>query len=160
MADLRGFDASQHDELRSFEALPAGKYNVAMVASELKDTKNGNNKGLNCTFQILDGEYKGRQLFAWLNLQHSNADAVRIAQMELASICKAVGVLTPKDSAELHDKPIVVSVKQETRKDTGAVQNRISGYFSRLGTPAPAAKPAAQAAAPGWPAQAPYVRQA
>lgn len=131
MADLRGFNANEHEEMRIFEPLPNGRYLAAAVASELKPTKEGTGAYLEIDFQVIDGQYKGRHVFARLNLQNKSAEAVRIAQCELGTICKAVNVLTPKDSSELHDLPLVLSVGVEKRQDTGELGNRIKGYHQK-----------------------------
>jgi hypothetical protein len=83
---------------------------------------------LQLTFQILDGEYKGRFLWSRLNLHNANPTAVKIAQAELSAICRAVGVLTPGDSVELHNLPLVINVKCRKREDSGDITNEIKGY--------------------------------
>jgi len=159
MADLRGFNASEHEEMRDFEPLPNGRYLAAVVKSELKPTSNGAGAYLELDFQVLDGQYKGRHVFARLNLQNKSVEAVRIAQIELASICKAVNVLTPKDSSELHDLPLAISVAVEKRQDNGELANRIKGYYPKSELQKPAAG-AAQAAGQGKaaPGKAPWAR--
>ena len=57
-------------------------------------------------------EFKGRNLWARLNLDNPNEIAVKIARAELSALCRAVGVLEPKDSVELHNLPLVISVKR------------------------------------------------
>jgi len=63
-----------------------------------------------------------------LNLDNPNATAVKIARGELSAICRAVGVMQPKDSVELHDLPLVILVKCKKRPDTDELQNEIKGY--------------------------------
>jgi hypothetical protein len=58
----------------------------------------------------------------------ANETAVKIARAELSAICRAVGVMAPKDSIELHDLPLVIKVKVKRRKDTEELQNEIAGY--------------------------------
>jgi hypothetical protein len=83
------------------------------------------------TFQILEGEYKGRFLWARLNLDNPNQTAVQIAKAELSAVCRAVGVLTPQDSVELHNLPLVINVRCRKRPDTGDLTNEIKGYAKR-----------------------------
>src|SRR6516162_5998202 len=111
MADLRGFDASQVEPSPVFEPLPDGKYLAVITDSEKKPTKTGTGQYLQLTFQVVDGPYKGRNLWARLNLDNPNARAVEIARAELSAICRAVGVLAPTDSVELHSLPLVIHVK-------------------------------------------------
>ena len=153
MASLYGFDASQVPEQQEFTALPEGQYVVIATASEMKPTKNGLGEFLQFTFEVLDGPMKGRKVWARLNLKNPNATAVDIAQRELGSICRAVGVIKPNDSAELHNKPLLVTVKVEI-DDRRRESNSITKYESVNGA-APAAAPA-YAPNPGVaPAQAP-----
>lgn len=128
MADLNGFNANDVDPTTDFEAIPAGKYAAVITESELKPTKAGNGNYLQLTFQVIEGPYKGRFLWARLNLDNPNATAVQIARAELSAICRAVGVLAPRDSLELHNLPLVISVRCKKRLDTGDVTNEIKGY--------------------------------
>jgi hypothetical protein len=109
MANLNNFNANQVEPSSNLEAIPAGKYLAVITESELKPTKSGSGSYLQLTFQILEGEYKGRFLWSRLNLHNANPTAVKIAQAELSAICRAVGVLTPGDSVELHNLPLVYS---------------------------------------------------
>jgi hypothetical protein len=70
-------------------------------------------------------------LWARLNLDNPNATAVKIARAELSAICRAVGVMAPGDSVELHDLPLVISVKCKKRADTGEITNEIKGYAKK-----------------------------
>jgi len=127
---LSDFDARTEPE-SSFEPLPAGEYKSVAVNSEMKQTSTGGEM-LSMRFEVLDGQYKGRVLFANFNMRNKSADAVRIARSEFASLCRAANVFNPRDSAELHNKPVVLTVGMEKRKDTGELQNRIKAY-SQIG---------------------------
>ena len=142
MANLNGFDANQVEPTTSFEPIPAGKYLAAITESEMKPTKSGSGSYLQLTFTIVEGEHKNRVLWARLNLNNPNATAVKIARGELSAICRAVGVMQPKDSVELHNIPLAIVVKLKKRQDTGELTNEIKGYESK-------------AAAAGQPQQAP-----
>ena len=131
MASLSGFDASNVTPMASFEPLPNGRYVAAVTNSEFKPTKNGNGEYLELTFEVLEGEHKGRKLWARLNLKNASAEAVRIAEQELSAICHATGVMRPNDSLELHDIPLVLDVKVAKRNDTGDLTNEIKGYDRR-----------------------------
>jgi len=128
MANLNGFDANTVDPATDFEPLPAGKYLTIITASEMKPTKSGTGHYLELTFQVIDGPFKNRLLWSRLNLDNPNRQAVQIAQGELSAICRAVGVLQPKDSLEMHNLPLMITVKCKKRDDTGDVVNEIRGY--------------------------------
>lgn len=131
MATLKGFNANDVDPASDFEAIPAGKYLAVIIESEVKENKSGTGSYLQLTFQVIDGEYKNRFLWARLNLDNPNATAVKIARAELSAICRAVGVMAPGDSVELHDLPLVISVKCKKRADTGEITNEIKGYAKK-----------------------------
>ena len=128
MANLNGFNATEVEPTTSFEPLPAGKYLAAITESEMKPTKSGSGSYLQLTFSILEGEYKSRILWARLNLNNPNATAVKIARSELSAICHATGVMQPRDSVDLHNLPLVITVKCKKREDTGELTNEIKGY--------------------------------
>lgn len=127
MGNLSGFDASKVKPT-SFEPLPAGWYTVVITESENKPTKAGTGSYLQLTLEVVDGEYKGRKLFERLNLENPNAQAVEIARGTLSAICHAVNVLTPRDSSELHNKPMQANVSLRRRADNGEMTNEVKGY--------------------------------
>lgn len=128
MADLGNFNANNVDPNVGFDPVPEGLYSAVITESENKPTKKGDGSYLQLTFQILDGPYANRNLWARLNLKNPSGQAVKLAQAELSAICRAVGVMTPKDSSELHDLPLQIEVKCVKRADTGQMTNEISGY--------------------------------
>ncbi|MBC8355767.1 MAG: DUF669 domain-containing protein [Planctomycetes bacterium] len=131
MASLSGFNANDVEPTSDFDPVPAGKYLAVITESEVKDNKLGTGSYLQFTFQVIEGEFKSRFLWARLNLNNPNATAVKIARAELSAICRAVGVMAPNDSAELHDLPLVISVKCKKREDTGEITNEIKGYHKK-----------------------------
>lgn len=131
MTNLNGFNANNVDPATDFEPIPAGKYLAIITDSEMKPTKSGSGHYLELTFQVIDGPYKNRMLWSRLNLDNPNAQAVQIAQGELSAICRAVGVMQPKDSVDLHNLPLLVTVKCKKREDTGDVVNEIKGYAKK-----------------------------
>lgn len=131
MASLNGFNSNNVEPQKEFEPIPAGKYLAVIIESVMKPTKNGAGQYLQLTFEILDGAFKGRQLWARLNLKNSNSTTVQIAEQELSAICRAVGVPVVNDSVELHNIPLLITVKQKPRKDNGELTNEIKGYAKR-----------------------------
>jgi hypothetical protein len=93
-----------------FELLPIDDFLAVITESAMADNKKTKGKHLSLTWTIVEGEYKDRKVFSNLNLVNDNPDTVSIAQKNLSAICRATGVLHLKDSTELHDKPVVISV--------------------------------------------------
>jgi len=147
------FNANEVEPSVGFEAIPAGKYTALISDSDLKTTKSGTGKYLQLEFEIQGGEYHGRKLWSRLNIENPNANAVRMARADLSAICRAVNVLTPRDSVELHNLPMVITVRCR-KNDDGEITNEIKGYEPRPGVasaPAPAAAPQnASASTPPW----------
>jgi hypothetical protein len=141
LANLSGFDASKQGEMLNFDAFPAHKALGMMTKSEMKPTKAGTGSYLECEFTLLNGQFKGRKVWSRLNLSNPNKQAEDIAQRELGAICKAVGIITPLDSSELHNKPIMLDIAYEPASKDNKAQNYIKGYTPATGT-AGAAAPA------------------
>lgn len=161
MAFLGGtFDATQIEPNQPFDLLPAGDYTCIITESEMADTRTGGQM-LKLTLQVIEGEHTNRMLFDRLNLVNSNAKAVEIAQRTLSSICHAVGKYQVSDSAELHNLPVIASVKMRPASADGQYgpQNDIKGYkpaTAQTAYQAPAQQPAQAAPAqqaPQAPAQ-------
>jgi hypothetical protein len=151
MASLNNFDANQVDPSVALDPIPAGKYLAVVSDSEYKPTKNGGGKYLQLTFQIIDGEHKGRLVWARLNLENKSEMTVKIARGELSAICRAVGVMQPKDSVELHNVPLEISVGLKKRDDNGEFTNVIKGYAKKGAAAAPRATAAAgPGSTPPW----------
>jgi len=137
MADLRGFDANQVEPSTDFDPIPADKYLAVITESEMKPNKAGTGRYLQLTFQVIEGEFKGRYLWSRLNLDNPNETAVQIARAELSAICRAVSVLAPNDSVELHNLPLMIAVKCRKRPDTGEITNEIKGFEKKDAPPKP-----------------------
>ena len=149
MATLNNFDANQVDPSVALDPLPAGKYLAVVSESELKPTKTGGGKYLQLTFQIIDGEFKGRLVCARLNLENKSEMTVKIARGELSAICRAIGVMQPKDSVELHNVPLEINVGLKKRDDNGEFTNVIKGYAKKGGGGSPVSGRAPVGVGPG-----------
>ena len=126
--DLSGFDANTIEPAQTFEPLPNGDYKVAITETENRPTKAGTGSYLLLKLQVLEGDHQGRILFDRLNLDNPNQTAVDIAKRTLSAICTSVGVMTPKDSSELMDKPMMVKVVVTPPQNGYDAGNDIKGY--------------------------------
>ena len=149
MATLN-FNANEVEPSVGFEAIPAGKYQAVIVDSDMKSNKAGTGEYLQLEFEIIEGEFKNRKLWTRLNLSNPNADTVRIARADLSAICHAVNVIQPRDSIELHNLPLTITVKCRKTPD-GDIANEIKGYAAKESASENAATPTAAApSAPPW----------
>jgi hypothetical protein len=154
------FDARTVAPQQEFKPLAAGWYNVQIIKSELKPTKDHATTGhklLELNLQVLDGPFKNRQLFWRLNAIHSNPTTAEIAKGHISAVCHAVGRLVIQDTAELHGIPFQAKIKirpgsggYEDSNDVSAVK----AYEGPAGTSVPSAPPVASAGF-GPPATAP-----
>lgn len=131
MANLHGFNANNVDPAVDFEPIPAGKYLAIITESGMKATKNGSGSFLELTFQVIEGPYKNRLLWSRLNLDNPNKQAVEIARAQLSAVCRAIGVMQPKDSLELHNLPLQITVKCKKREDNDEITNEIRAYAKK-----------------------------
>lgn len=150
------FDASEI-ATSSFGVLPAGDYLVQITDSSVGQNSKQTGVNLKLTFDVIDGEYKGRKVFDSLCIQHSSAKAQQIAQESLAKIVKSIGFAGKlEDSAALHHKPLKITVKIREASGGYNEQNDVTDYKSASAANAfsAPAQPAANAApvggAPAW----------
>lgn len=166
MANLGGvFDATKIKPDAGREPIPSGEYPAMIVDSDMRKTKDGSGQYLELVHEIMDGPYKGRKLWARLNLVNQNQQTASIAQAQLSAIAHATGVLTFTDSQQLHNRPMLVRVEflkaAPPKRDTDS--NEIRGWKSLGGAaPAPAPAPGNVPAAPAASANGapPWARQA
>ena len=148
------FDASQVAPQASTGPLPAGVYLAHIVESDVQPLKSGNGEGLKLTFEIIDGQLKGRKVWENLNIRHTSEDTQRIAQSQLSALCHAVNVIKLMDTAALHFKPVRINVTVREAVGQYKASNNIKGYEAAGGgisAPATAPTPAPVAEAPAWP---------
>ena len=148
------FDASQVAPQASTGPLPAGVYLAHIVESDVQPLKSGNGEGLKLTFEIIDGQFKGRKVWENLNIRHTSEDTQRIAQSQLSALCHAVNVIKLMDTAALHFKPVRINVTVREAVGQYKASNNIKGYEAvgaGISAPATAPTPAPVAEAPVWP---------
>lgn len=126
--DLTGFNAENVEPNEPRDPVPAGWYKAVITSSEEKPTKAQTGSYLQMQIEIIEGEHAGRKVFDRLNLNNPNSTAVEIAQRTLSSICRAIGVMTPRQSADLHDKPMMVKIKVKPGDANYSASNEIADY--------------------------------
>ncbi len=125
MGNLEGFDATTAEDV-SFGPIPAGSYKAIITGSQMKKTKDGEGEYLELAFQVTSGEFEKRKLWSRLNLKNRSADAVKFGKSDLAKICKAVNIMRPKDSSDLHNAEMEIVVKVSV--NNGREVNEIADY--------------------------------
>lgn len=162
MANISNLFNPDAEAQADFSAIPTGEYPAVIVDSDLKPTKKNDGQYLELVHEITAGEFKGRKVWANLNLDNPSVKAVEIANRQMASIREATGVLNPTDSQQLHYKPIVIRVEfipAGTTQGNGYVTtrdgNEIKAWKKAEGaasapTQQPAANQATGTATPPW----------
>ncbi len=130
MADLKGFDARLVPPWLPHDAIPAGKYLAAITDSEIKPTKRGDGHYLQLVFTVVEGEYTGFVLWSRPLLEGPDGLAVNRGRAILSAVCHAVGIMAPHDSKELHNLPLVITVRGRLGRD-GEMKNEITQYARR-----------------------------
>ena len=111
-----------------YSALPAGTYAAVIADTAFKDAKSSSGKYLECKYQIIDGSHKGRIIFHRMNLVNSNQNTVDIANREFSATKRAVGKIAIKDSEELHNIPLLITLKYVPPKGEYGESNQITKW--------------------------------
>lgn len=131
-----GFDAAQFAGVAKIDSVPAGDYEVAIVESYYQETASGNGHYFKFVSEVLEGDYKGRRIFINLCVDHPNDRTVMMAKSDLGLICKAVGVPSPKDTSELHNRPFCLTLRNKRDSRTGEESSEVrSGSFRPVPEP-------------------------
>jgi hypothetical protein len=161
------------------ELLPAGMYQAIIVESGgnpeddrtgedgLVSCKNGKGRYLPMTFEIIEGEHKGRKIYKNFNLENPNEMAVRIAQSELKELLQAIcwdfsaKPYGPDDTTEMHMIPMTLQITIRKDKNSDEERNEIKHFKPKqsFGT-APAPTTTGKPATPAAPAVPPWQRKA
>ena len=136
--NLDGFNAAEVEPNVALVPVPAGDYEVIIIESVRKQNKAGTGAYLELVLQITKGQFQNRKLWDRLNIDNTSPIAQQIARGSLSAICRAVGVLTPHDSAELHNRPLVAKIVVKKDLEYGD-KNEVKGYSARVLGAAPQA---------------------
>jgi hypothetical protein len=110
------FDQSKVPEGTSFTPIPAGRYQVEIIDSDVRATKAGNGHYLHLTFRVVEGPYEGKQVWDNVNFDNPNQQTVEIAQKTLRKLCRLCGYRTAilENTEDLHFKRFYINVVIET----------------------------------------------
>jgi len=141
MSELN-FNAYDVEPAAEFTPLPNGQYVAVIGESERKKTKSGNGEYLELVFVVIEGDFTNRKIWTRLNIVNRNPVAQQIANGHLSSICRAVDVMRPVDSSELHNLPIKITVVCKPRGDGNGLTNDVTHFGPVDGATDPAASTA------------------
>ena len=122
------FNSEDHDDIDSYEAIPANDYHVKIIESSMAENSKKTGSYVKFKFKIMTGEYKGRLLFTNLNLVHSNPQAVEIAEKTLATMLRACGKVSIEDTDELHGCELMAKVTIKPASAQYPAGNEVKNY--------------------------------
>lgn len=115
MSNFR-FDPAAQPPQDDFSPLPSAEYPAMVTESTVKQTKDKRGSYLELTYQVIDGPFKNRKLWARFNFDNQSSEAVRIAKAQLTSLSHACGIthewgLENDTAPALHDIPHIIRVE-------------------------------------------------
>jgi hypothetical protein len=160
-----GFDPSEVDvnAQGSFEPMEPGDYVLKATGCEEKNTKAGGGVYIAATFEVAEGEFKGRKVWMNFNIVNKSEKAQSIGRQQLVAWATAAGKANATDTDHLIDRKFTCTLGIETQEGFKP-SNVIKSFLFDLDAGAPAAskssateapevavkrKPAAPAPAPG-----------
>lgn len=103
------FNTKDHGDM-GFEPLPKGDYLMEITESDYKENSQKTGHYVMLKRVVLEGKYKGRVLYANMNIDHPNSSTREIGSKEFSASCKACGFITVEETSELHGIPHMVSL--------------------------------------------------
>lgn len=127
-------DFNQVEDKQDFELLPNGEYVAVVQEAELRDTRAGG-EGINVKLEIVEGQYKGRYVFDWINIKNSNPDCVKWGLESLKQLVVAACIDTSRpftEVSELNGKVVCIRVGVQKGKDGYDDSNKVKSYKSAV----------------------------
>jgi len=145
-------DVDPHGD-SDFAPLPAGWYHVTIIGSEPHyGKKAGAGEMLKLTVEIDSNEHLdvgGRQVFAYLCINHENATPRNIARRNLSAICHAIELFPMESPEELLGAKLMVRLKIRAASGDYDASNDIASWAAAGSekTEAPPKQPAREPSA-------------
>ena len=117
---------AQLPQEQTYDALPEGKYIAVIKKAELKDNKAKTGQIIECQYQIIDGQFKGKSFFDSLNLSNPNEIAVSISLARLNTILTIGGLHALEDTDDLVRANIIVLATVIIEEYNGNKKNKVS----------------------------------
>lgn len=102
MANITGFDAGQ------YPADPPSTVGYLAVVAETEMSRCGSIRILTVTLDIHEGPHKGRRLTWMIPIDHPDSLTQSRIRARIAPLFRAAGILAPRDTRELHGRPVLV----------------------------------------------------
>ena len=123
-------DLNAVETMDDFSQMPKGDYPAVIIANEKNENSKGTGSYLKITWQIIEGKYKNRTQWDFLNLWHNSLETVEIATKRLATIAQAVGFTEQlQDVDQLMQQPALISIALDVNRN-GDPSNKVTYYKS------------------------------
>jgi hypothetical protein len=110
----------------SYDALPAGWYDVTIAGAEIKDSKSGG-QYINVRYDITGPSAAGRVVFGMITVRNSNPKAEEIGMQQLGELIQALGFDKIEDTDQLIGGRLSIKLTVSESEQYGE-QNRVGGY--------------------------------
>ena len=151
------YNVSEITPTGSYDPLPSNWYVAQVTSAEAKTPKSGRGEMLCVTFEIIDGEFRGRKVWGNYCHVHPTPKAQEIARQHISAISHAVGIPNCDNSDHWYQLPLKIKVKLKRDKNSDEMVNEIVGYASveRIAptpkaAPNPSAGKQAESGTPPW----------
>ncbi len=126
---LLNFDAKKYDTTlakNQYALIPKGIYAAVICFSQIAVSKD-RTPYLKLKFKIIDGDFKNRMIYNNFTINHHKQEARDKSNIMLAWLCQCIGVDQFSDTAQLHNKPLMICVNSRKDEFYGE-QNIIENY--------------------------------
>lgn len=121
-------DANSPEAQSGFGSIPGGTYTAQITNSYDKTSKDGSKRWMEYEITIIEGEYRGRKLWERFHIYDpSKPGGISWAKQKNGEICRACKVANMKDSADLHNIPMTITVREYEDEQYG-MRNEITSY--------------------------------
>jgi hypothetical protein len=115
-------------ESKEYTLATPGKYKVEIIDSSEEISAAGN-RYLKLKLSIMEGPHKGTWIWDNLNLYHPTESVQGLARQILGTISKSCGIIGPKDTSELHYKPLFALLDVDPESNGYRAKNVVKKYF-------------------------------
>lgn len=125
------WNTEEYESGRSFDAIPKGRYLARIDKIERKDTKDKSGYYYEVEQSVEKGDFKGRKLWARLNVSNKSDIAQKIGREQFNALCIAAGfkIGEVKDTDKLLNRKIVALVDIE-KDQQGNPRNVVTGFIA------------------------------
>lgn len=151
------FETADYEAPMDFEIIPEGtEVRMKCTEAEEKETSSGGTM-IAATFQIVEGEYKGRKVWTNFNVVNKSEKAQNFGRRMVSGWARACGKPNANDTDQLLEKPFWCKLGIEKGSGPYKDKNIISSFLMPEGasSPAPTAEKSVPVSAPAEETPAP-----